>query len=262
MSSNEKLERELDALLANDDSRTASLYRKLPQSEPDGSIDAAILAMARRHTKSTRNPKPYWLAGMAAAAVVVIAAGVVWRISPDHGARIAPAPSESSIDKSMPVTAPASPAARSIPRPMPATKSISEPAMLSKMKPESDEAAAPTPSGMQAASRPTAAAREPATPPESTKPAQRKTRAAPARTPEDADATTVKAPRQSSETPAYSEAVLRNSRLYPESWLAAIERLVRDGKRNEAAQNLELFRYQYPDYQLPADLKDFQVDSR
>ena len=53
----------------------------------------------------------------------------------------------------------------------------------------------------------------------------------------------------------YSPELIRNSRLYPESWIAAIQRLVRDDRREEALQNLELFRSKYPSYHLPADLK-------
>jgi Meckel syndrome type 1 protein len=55
--------------------------------------------------------------------------------------------------------------------------------------------------------------------------------------------------------PAYSAELIRNSRLYPESWIAAIQRLVREGRRDEALQNLELFHEKYPNYRLPSDLK-------
>lgn len=53
----------------------------------------------------------------------------------------------------------------------------------------------------------------------------------------------------------YSAELVRNSHLYPESWVAAIQRLVRTGRRHEALQNLELFRKKYPNYRLPADLE-------
>jgi hypothetical protein len=53
----------------------------------------------------------------------------------------------------------------------------------------------------------------------------------------------------------YSAELVRNSRLYPESWIAAIQRLIREGRRDEALQNLELFQEKYPNYRLPSDLK-------
>jgi len=55
--------------------------------------------------------------------------------------------------------------------------------------------------------------------------------------------------------PGYSAELIRNSRLYPESWIAVIQQLVRDGRRDEAMQNLKLFRKKYPAYHLPADLE-------
>src|SRR6185369_12365546 len=48
MSSNEKFEREFADFLAEEDSRLASLYRKLPQLEPDSRLDGAVRAMAYR----------------------------------------------------------------------------------------------------------------------------------------------------------------------------------------------------------------------
>ena len=48
-----------------------------------------------------------------------------------------------------------------------------------------------------------------------------------------------------------------NARLYPESWMAAIQRLVRDGRREDARRNLELFRKKYPDYHLTDEIERF-----
>lgn len=56
---------------------------------------------------------------------------------------------------------------------------------------------------------------------------------------------------------AYSAETLRNSHLYPESWLAAIRHLIREGREGEAAENIALFRQKYPDYKLPADIREF-----
>ncbi|HET8941717.1 MAG TPA: hypothetical protein VFN13_07005 [Rudaea sp.] len=54
-----------------------------------------------------------------------------------------------------------------------------------------------------------------------------------------------------------SPQLLRNSRLYPESWIAAIQKLIHDGHDKEARENLDYFRKKYPDYHLPADLEKF-----
>ena len=55
----------------------------------------------------------------------------------------------------------------------------------------------------------------------------------------------------------YSAQVLRNSRLYPESWIAAIQKLIDTGHNVQARENLDYFRTKYPDYHLPADLEKF-----
>ena len=49
-----------------------------------------------------------------------------------------------------------------------------------------------------------------------------------------------------------------NNRLYPEHWLANIQKLLRENRRDEAIRNLEEFRKQYPDYRLPDDLRDLK----
>ena len=60
----------------------------------------------------------------------------------------------------------------------------------------------------------------------------------------------------------YSNELMRNSRLYPESWIATIRRLIQAGHDDEARQNLDYFRKKHPDYQLPADLDQFAGQSR
>ena len=77
---NDKLERDLEAFLG-DDSRVAALYRRLPKDEPDATLDAAILAQARAAV-APRRVRPRWLPAMGAAAAIVIAAGLAYRIGP------------------------------------------------------------------------------------------------------------------------------------------------------------------------------------
>ncbi len=63
---------------------------------------------------------------------------------------------------------------------------------------------------------------------------------------------------QTRQTP-YSAELIRNSRLYPESWIAAIQRLLHEGRRDDALENLKLFHKKYPNYRLPADLKQLSA---
>lgn len=79
--------------------------------------------------------------------------------------------------------------------------------------------------------------------------------AAPPATP--AQAMTPPAVARGQATAPYSPQLLRNSRLYPESWIAAIQKLIHDGHDEEARENLDYFRKKYPDYRLPADLEQF-----
>lgn len=83
-------EREFEAFLAGEESELARLYRRLPQSEPDAKLDAAVLALARaavepqrvnalRHAKD-RHRRPLWLVGLSSAAGLVLAAGLAWQM--------------------------------------------------------------------------------------------------------------------------------------------------------------------------------------
>lgn len=82
---NEQFEREFEAFLNEEDSRLAALYRKLPRPEPEAKLDAAVLAMARRAQTSSPRARargPRWLPALSAAAVVMLAAGVAFRLGP------------------------------------------------------------------------------------------------------------------------------------------------------------------------------------
>ena len=98
MSSNEKFEREFAAFLSEEDSRLAALYGKLPQTEPDPRLDAAVRAMAHRALNpelvatplatSGQRRRGRWLTALGAAAGVVLAAGIAFRLGPTwHGER-------------------------------------------------------------------------------------------------------------------------------------------------------------------------------
>jgi hypothetical protein len=76
----DKLERELESFLG-DDSRVAALYRRLPKDEPDSRLDAAVLAKARAAV-APRRTRSRWLPAMSAAAALVVAAGLAYRVGP------------------------------------------------------------------------------------------------------------------------------------------------------------------------------------
>ena len=73
------------------------------------------------------------------------------------------------------------------------------------------------------------------------------------------NATTAGAPaadvRQSrAPSPNSSVRLRQNMHLAPQDWLSEIERLERDGRRQEAIENLRLFRRMHPDWKLSDEL--------
>ena len=77
--------------------------------------------------------------------------------------------------------------------------------------------------------------------------------AAPMRAKQPADAQSAGAPAQALAAPTARD---RNASLYPEHWLANIQQMLRDNRREEALRSLAEFRKRYPDYRLPDDLRD------
>jgi len=161
MSSNEKFEREFEAFLAEEDSRLAGLYRKLPQPEPDQRLDGAIRAMAHRalnpqlvatpQAGSSKHRAARWLPALGAAAGVVFAAGIAFRLGPSwHGDRNETGAPPSDVISVRSVDAPPPAAAPLSPAPPPAKNAASaEGASLSsmaKLKAQAEpEAAKPAP---------------------------------------------------------------------------------------------------------------------
>ncbi len=56
--------------------------------------------------------------------------------------------------------------------------------------------------------------------------------------------------------PSSSVELRRDTQLAPEVWLARIEQLVRQGRRQQAIESLQLFRRAHPDWQLPESLRE------
>ncbi len=330
MNSNEKLERELESFLREDNSRIAVLYRKLPRPEPDARIDAQVLAGARRAagTSNSRRPRR-WLPAMSAAAAVLLAASVAIRVAPQIWNSHAPATTgerderaiATPLNKTNSMTLPAAPeAAAKAPSPQfeaaarpevsaaqsPATMSAtarpkpvrkSAPAIVTLSAPQA--APPPTPDEASAehgdlthkdAGKPTSApmreraqafparpagSRSDEPPKQYVGPATEKQKlrhadstssgsaagAAAARANSPAFAGSIapldEAKRAGTPAAAARDRLIRNSHLYPESWIAAIRQLIETGHDDEARENLHYFRKKYPDYHLPDDLTRF-----
>jgi hypothetical protein len=88
-SARDPFDREFEAFLADEESRVASLYRQLPRPEPDARLDAAVRSMAHRALNpqlvatprsETRRRPARWLPAFGAAAGIVFAAGIAWRV--------------------------------------------------------------------------------------------------------------------------------------------------------------------------------------
>lgn len=136
ISAKEQFERDFEAFLKEDDSRLATLYRKLPQAEPDSRVDTAVLAMAHRALNpglvatppvGAARRRARWLPALGAAAGLVLATGVALRVGPqiwgdrgDHNAAAPAAPRKDGVIEVRPLDAPAAPPLPASPPPPPA----------------------------------------------------------------------------------------------------------------------------------------------
>lgn len=260
-SSNPKFERDFESFLRGDDSRLQALYRKLPTEEPDARLDAAVHALAHR---AVAQPRPHmrtrarWLPVSAAAAVVLIAAGIVLRIAPQMQQRPAPMPetAPTATLRSLPAASPqpesapaaGSPAAAAAPTPPPETP----PPELHRLEAAPKPAPRAFPAPVMRKAEPASAAAEAKT--TTPAPAPAPPMAAAQMRAESADAeSAAAAPARNFAVPAARD---RNASLYPEHWLANIRQMLRDDRREEALRSLAEFRKRYPTYRLPDDLRD------
>jgi resuscitation-promoting factor RpfA len=263
------------------DAKLTALYREDAQQMPSPAADAAILAAARRAVGAGPQRRPLllrqrWVAPLlAAATVAVIAIGIVRMIPPYEIASpaaeryrapapaTAPAPAIPTARK--PAPAPettanaAAKAARHEDRPArlnqrQATRETGDSSMFVPLPPAAPEpprslAVAPSAANESApAARYEAPAAAPAaaTPP----PALATAQSAPAAAA--AGAMVARKSLGSALMPSQDATVTR----YPVKWISAIRELRNAGRRDEAARELAEFKRRYPDYELPADLRD------
>ena len=156
MSSNEKFEHEFEAFLTEEDSRLAALYRKLPPVEPDARLDAAVRSMAHRalnpqlvatpQASARRRRAGRWVPALGAAAGVVLAAGIAYRLGPSlNDTNYRDAAPASGVITVHPLDAPAiAPPPPLSPAPPPASSSAPD-AALARSAPGKPRSNAPAP---------------------------------------------------------------------------------------------------------------------
>ena len=309
MSGNEKLDRELESFLAEENSRVAALYRKLPRHEPDAKLDAAVIAMARSAV-ATKRSRNHWMPAVSAAAITLLVVGVSYRTVVQQWNQRATLPSQNSVSE--PVVAPSAsaPQAQAFPAAPASERAQSGPSNVAPV----DAKPVPSPPVSDALARRKAddlarvretMARQGAAATAMTKrvdkAADAPSRAAPL---QQLDSNVV-APRQSEKetsgtgVPSQTQAeqpsgrvessagdansplaspapapmaspepaiaataaamkIAPGTHLYPEHWIANIQQLLRNNKREDALRNLNEFRKNYPDYPLPDELRDLK----
>jgi hypothetical protein len=112
----EQFEREFEAFLADEESGVAGAYRKLPQPEPDARLDAAVRAMAHRalnpqlvatpQRAQARRRRARWIPALGAAAGVVLAAGIAFKLGPSQSERSGPGAPRSEVISVRPIDPP------------------------------------------------------------------------------------------------------------------------------------------------------------
>jgi hypothetical protein len=279
---------ELERLLAEDGGELGALYRRLPRVEPPRRLDRSVLGEAARAVHGTRPRRQRWLVGLGSAAGLVLAAGIAWHVGhePLRQPSQAPAHGTPSYVPVQPIDAPARrrEAAPTFelapPAPAPAASAPPKPASADEAK--AARAARPTAEHAPAAQR---SATPPAAPPPMTAPeppapaalavpsiqaspqeaaAQTGAKATSADSASESEAlskpATDAAPKKRERSagapaPSSSAELRRDTQLAPELWLARIEQLLRQGRRQQAVESLQLFRRAHPDWQLPEELR-------
>ena len=130
----QQFELDFEEFMRDDASRLAELYRKLPLDAPGTELDARVRALAQRELRASDEGEsaprdsedanltptrlylrhPRWLPALSAAAMLVLAAGIAWRMAPSGWtsrerasvpAAAAPAPTSAAPTSAAPTTA-------------------------------------------------------------------------------------------------------------------------------------------------------------
>ncbi len=277
---------DLERLLDDDRGDFGAIYKRLARNEPPRRLDRTVLAEAARAVHSGRPPRSQrWLLGLGSAAGIVMAAGIAWQVGRQIDSRDAAmspatqAPRASQVITVLPIS--------ELPAPSPAAaaETTAEAAPEEKPKPVPEVMARPRKAVPVPA--PVAAPAPPAPPPpaqeaplieretadavqESATSAARSDAQDQARNtagsvaePATADTLQKRSSQAAREeamptrapAPSTSVQLRRNMRLAPQDWLAEISRLKKEGHRQQAIENLLLFRRMHPDWVLSDDLR-------
>jgi FtsZ-interacting cell division protein ZipA len=211
--------------MTDDDAKVSARYRELAREEPPRHVDDAILAAARRATASRPAPlvapsgRRRWYVPVAAAAIIVLAVAVtvhVERQQPDF---------EVAEQQAAPVQTP-------VTEPAPKRDS-SAPTELQKSQTSSSQPAAPAPKSGE----PLAGLRE-----------SQRSDTAPSAAQARPEARAMRSER------AAEQKVIGLVAASPEQWLQGIADLKRQGRNEEAENQLAEFRKRYPDYRIPESI--------
>ena len=292
MSKRRNPDEDLQRLLDADAGEFGAIYRRLPHPEPPRRVDRVVLANAARAVRGDRAPPAQrWLLGLGSAAGLVLAAGIAWQVGQQIDAQDAQtgAPrSERSVIPVQPITesartqksesgetaaamaeeelpAAAAPAQQASPPPLRRQASPARPAPAAAPPPPAPAAQAPPlleqrVAEPQAAPAPAVSAADAAQaiPEEKdTLSSEAASGTARERSDQAVGLSAPKAAAEQSRAPALSSSVKlrQNMHLAPQDWLAEIVRLKNAGRRQEAIENLRLFRRMHPDWQLSDELR-------
>ena len=273
-------DRDLERLLADDGGELGALYRRLPRAEPPRRLDRSVLGEAARAVHGYTPRRQRWLFGIGSAAGVVLAAGLAWHVGQDALRREneLPSPAATVPATTRPTFVPVAPISESARQ-----RARAEAQTLQEQAPA---AAAPTPkpAPLRKAEDKRKAATPlvrppppppPAPPPPAAATAARTAEAFPAEAEREQDAAAraggvaglaaqdaagadkVEPRRRANAAPAPSTSVelRRDMQLDPDTWLAHIEELLRQGRRQQAIESLRLFRNAHPRHALPDRLR-------
>jgi len=277
-------DRELERLLADDGGEFGALYRRLPKAEPPRRLDRSVLGEAARAVHGYTPRRQRWLFGIGSAAGVVLAAGLAWHVGQDalrqesrlpSPAATAPAAARPSFVPVAPITestrqraheetapmqdaavAPApAPAAKPAP---PLAKGVAKPKAITPVTTQPAPAAPPPPPAPAAA--PAEAPQAfPASAAERDQRETGETRAGGSVgiTAKDSAADKLEPQRRANAAPSPSSSVelRRDMQLDADTWLAHIEQLLRQGRRQQAIESLRLFHNAHPHHALPDKLR-------
>lgn len=287
-------EQDLQRLLDDDGGEFGAIYKRLSHPEPPSRLDRVVIANAARAVRDGRaRPGRRWLLGLGSAAGLVLAAGIAWQVGKQiesqeaqtgldrsHQSVISVEPISESprLQKSAPPETDAVMVDKEMPAAAPPVRQESKPqARKRMMSPPPAPAAAPPPApappppveqrAMEVQPTPAMSAADEAQAfPEKKDSLSSEAASAAAadlrserRDQAAGNAAVMSAPKAAEQSrapsPNSSIKLRQNMRLAPQDWLAEIVRLKNLGRRQEAIENLRLFRRMHPDWQLSDELR-------